>query len=440
MGRAKLARVFIENQKKRNISFRQKKRTLIKKAREFSILCDVPVCVIVFPFVEGNKKVVQPEIFSYKGEQEPQEIVNSDDSTTINPELGREMINRYLAYPKDFQKSKRSLNLSDVLKDVNVEKSSSIDQDLHNYTNLSKFTNDQLIELLGKLDHKIDSVKSRINVIKNVSKNDGFDAEQQEIEVLSDDDGFLLSDLDIDLDYDAMFEDLKGLTAPDYEGFYNMDMMGVTPNCIEIDQGSRFADNYPLQCAPMMGTTPSPTNNTDNNHGSRFADNYLLECIPMMSTTSTNNTDNNQESRFAGNYPLQRAPMMGTTSTSYTDNNQGFLQCVPMMGTTSTSYTDNNQGSSYADSYPLQCAPMMDTTSTSYTDNNQGSDNYPLQGNSMMVHSIYNNGVLGPQFADNYPLQCNLMMNRSIYNADLGQRFVDNYLLQHSYPMIGHAV
>ncbi|XP_021760172.1 agamous-like MADS-box protein AGL63 [Chenopodium quinoa] len=195
MGRAKLARVFIENQKKRNTSFRLKKGTLIKKALEFSILCDVPVCVIVFPFDEGNKKIVQPEIYSYKGEQEN---LNSAESTTNNPELGREIINRYL---------------SDVLKDVNEDKSSRIDQDLHNYTNLSKFTNDQLIELLGKLDNKIDIVKSRIDVIKNVNNNDGFDAAQQEIEVLSDDDGFLLSDLDIDLDVDVMFEDLKVLTV-----------------------------------------------------------------------------------------------------------------------------------------------------------------------------------------------------------------------------------
>ncbi|XP_021741272.1 agamous-like MADS-box protein AGL81 [Chenopodium quinoa] len=313
MGRAKSSNSFIEKKSKRSSCFRLKKQTLFKKARELSILCDVPTCVIVFPPKEDNAKSVEPEVISYYGEEQHQETQNA-----TNSELTHTKINRYIACPKDDSYKKRSSNLSDVLGDVNEEKNliRADDQDLKyniwsENTNLSDFTQDQLIQLLGNLDNKLDSVTRRMDVIK------GVEIDQQK-------NPLLLDDIFSQSDYDGLLEELLEPYVEDHTRFYNMDqrsgfvdnsllqslpMMGSNSSYYDVDQPSGFIDNCPLQSLLMMG-----------DQGPRFTDGVPLQCgFPTMGPTYCNQ----EESGFVDNqsFPMMDRPMYCDQVSGFVDDN-----------------------------------------------------------------------------------------------------------------------
>uniref|UniRef100_A0A803KXU1 MADS-box domain-containing protein n=1 Tax=Chenopodium quinoa TaxID=63459 RepID=A0A803KXU1_CHEQI len=111
MGRAKIAMEFIVKEKTRNATYGKRKKGLLKKAHELSILCNVPVCIIIYPYKEG-KQSSEAEVYAFKGDL----ITESnamDLSRATDPMVAREMIDRYVRIPNE-EKYKRALNLFDM--------------------------------------------------------------------------------------------------------------------------------------------------------------------------------------------------------------------------------------------------------------------------------------------------------------------------------------
>lgn len=96
MGRAKIPIKLIEKEKTRTSTFLKRKKGLMKKASELSTLCDVPICVIIYP--PSSVALVNPE---------PEVWPESGDKV-------QEILKRYTCLsPED--RHKRTLNLFDVL-------------------------------------------------------------------------------------------------------------------------------------------------------------------------------------------------------------------------------------------------------------------------------------------------------------------------------------
>ncbi|KAK9716262.1 hypothetical protein RND81_06G222000 [Saponaria officinalis] len=158
---------FITKEKVRNVTYAKRKKGLLKKGREFAILCNVPVCIIMYPH-EEEKQPYEPELYCFKGNNK----VNL--GRVKDPDLAREIIERYLAVPKE-ERVKRSLNLTDMFDEWTRKADQELNKLRHKnamakYPNMStwidNFTPGQLMEMLVYLDQKIGCVNQKIDMIK----------------------------------------------------------------------------------------------------------------------------------------------------------------------------------------------------------------------------------------------------------------------------------
>lgn len=83
MGRGRISMELIQKEKSRKTTFQKRKNGLLKKVNEFSILCDVDVCVVLYaPDFEGQG-FAEPEIWP-KDTREVQRILQKYYSTTVD--------------------------------------------------------------------------------------------------------------------------------------------------------------------------------------------------------------------------------------------------------------------------------------------------------------------------------------------------------------------
>lgn len=83
MGRERISMKLIQNEKSRKTTFQKRKKGLLKKANELSILCDVDVCVILYaPNFEGEG-FAEPETWP-KDTNEVQRILQKYYNTTVD--------------------------------------------------------------------------------------------------------------------------------------------------------------------------------------------------------------------------------------------------------------------------------------------------------------------------------------------------------------------
>ncbi|CAK8569724.1 unnamed protein product [Lathyrus sativus] len=83
MGRERISMKLIQNEKSRKTTFEKRKKGLMKKANELSILCDVDVCVILYKPNSEGQGFAEPEMWP-KDTNEVQRILQKYYNTTID--------------------------------------------------------------------------------------------------------------------------------------------------------------------------------------------------------------------------------------------------------------------------------------------------------------------------------------------------------------------
>ncbi|XP_047979283.1 agamous-like MADS-box protein AGL82 [Salvia hispanica] len=150
MGRAKLKMELIEKEKSRNTTFKKRKEGLIRKLSEFTTLCDVKACMIIY-----GPKQSRPEIWP------PQ-----------NPEQVRRIIELYKSKNSGSVKSfdvaeffkERKKQIEDELKKLKRKNQEAKYPTRPDHLNV--YNEQQLRHLHAALTSKAQCVKSRIEMLK----------------------------------------------------------------------------------------------------------------------------------------------------------------------------------------------------------------------------------------------------------------------------------
>ncbi|KAK2965620.1 hypothetical protein RJ640_002677 [Escallonia rubra] len=160
MGRAKLTMELISKEKSRNITFQKRKQGLIKKAFEFTTLCDVSACVIIYA-PDQNDGPAAPEIWP------------------PNPHEVKRIINAYKSNRKDSKK--RTCNVSDYFEDrkkkIEEELIKARQENLQAkyptwFDFMANLPVGQLREFANALDQKLEVSKARVRQL--ISGNSYF--------------------------------------------------------------------------------------------------------------------------------------------------------------------------------------------------------------------------------------------------------------------------
>ncbi|KAI5661642.1 hypothetical protein M9H77_20965 [Catharanthus roseus] len=156
MGRGKLNMELIRKEKSRNTTFKKRKEGLLRKIHEFTTLCDVSACMIIYGPKQEAIAGVEPEVWPENHEQVRQliEIYRSkckDSGSCRVYGLG------------DFF-SDRKRRMEDELEKLRKKNMESKFPTWIDFLNL--FSEMQLRSLAGGLSHKIEVVKNRIELIK----------------------------------------------------------------------------------------------------------------------------------------------------------------------------------------------------------------------------------------------------------------------------------
>ncbi|PON49223.1 MADS-box transcription factor [Trema orientale] len=194
MGRGKLKLELIKNEKSRKTTFQKRKKGMMKKASEFSILCDIDMCL----FVSGPKSDLdlaktRP---GQKKSHDHEVVAAASEIETFPPES-----DRVLRIIQKYQKAvmqrppNKSYNLAGLLAERNKKVHSDISRFRKKFYGLKYPTSaelidglsaDELEELVGRLDGKIDVVKKIIvekgkeNALRLVVNNNSHDDHQQQ--------------------------------------------------------------------------------------------------------------------------------------------------------------------------------------------------------------------------------------------------------------------
>lgn len=156
MGRGKLNMELIRKEKSRNTTFKKRKEGLLRKIHEFTTLCDVSACMIIYGPKQESGGAVEPEVW-------PE-----------NKEEVRQLIDIYRSKSRD-SGSCRVYGLCDFFDDRKKRMEDELEK-LRKKNTESKFptwidflsflSEMQLRNLASGLSHKIEIVKNRIESIK----------------------------------------------------------------------------------------------------------------------------------------------------------------------------------------------------------------------------------------------------------------------------------
>ncbi|KAL0454472.1 UNVERIFIED_CONTAM: Agamous-like MADS-box protein [Sesamum latifolium] len=165
MGRAKLKMELISNERSRILTFKKRKEGLTRKLHEFTTLCDVNACMIIY----GPKPENRPEIWPQNNPDEVRRMIE------VYKARNRDPGSKSFGLPDFFNDRKRKLEEELVkLRRQNLEAK---------YPTWFEFLNDlseaQLRDFAVGLKNKADSVKSRIEFLKSSrSSTSGLDFDQ----------------------------------------------------------------------------------------------------------------------------------------------------------------------------------------------------------------------------------------------------------------------
>ncbi|KAL8525655.1 hypothetical protein ACS0TY_015048 [Phlomoides rotata] len=161
MGRKKVKMELIQKHKARNIAFKKRKEGLIRKMKEFTTLCDVDACIIIYGPKQENGADVEPEIWP----QEPDEVgrmVNIYKAKKLLEDSGIKTFGL-----NDFfheRKKKIEDELSKLrMKNLEAKYPTKLNDEMEQW-NLP-----QLRQFAADLSLKVDYINSRIEILKTSS-------------------------------------------------------------------------------------------------------------------------------------------------------------------------------------------------------------------------------------------------------------------------------
>ncbi|KAK6143778.1 hypothetical protein DH2020_024126 [Rehmannia glutinosa] len=174
MGRSKLKMEMISNQKSRNLTFKKRKDGLIKKLHEFTTLCDVDACMIIYngPVQEQKDHATAVEQQDYIWPQNRDEVRRIIDLYKARKQGNYN--NKTCGLSDFFQERKRKAEEQLLkLKKNNMEAKYPVWDDFFNF-----LTESQLRQFGVGLNSKVESVKSRIELLKTSVKSRIFTHQQ----------------------------------------------------------------------------------------------------------------------------------------------------------------------------------------------------------------------------------------------------------------------
>ncbi|MCL7036856.1 hypothetical protein MKW94_012534 [Papaver nudicaule] len=159
MGRKKLPMELIQREKNRNETYRKRKQGLIKKLKEFTVLCEVEACMIAYGPKLGDRPV---EVETWPAEK-------PEDIDTVH-----KIIERYRKVPEE-DKQKRRQDLYDFFQarkkttevDLNKLRKKHDEFQFFDHEQFQGLDAEQLHQILQRLGSKMESVDQRIQQKKN---------------------------------------------------------------------------------------------------------------------------------------------------------------------------------------------------------------------------------------------------------------------------------
>ncbi|KAL1544636.1 agamous-like MADS-box protein AGL82 [Salvia divinorum] len=150
MGRAKLKMELIEKEKSRNTTFKKRKEGLIRKLNEFTTLCDVNACMIIYGPNQGR-----PEIWPPQNPEQVRRIIELYKSKNSSGIKKISVVNFFKDRKKQIEEELTKLRRK------NLEAKYPTRPDLLNVIN-----EPQLRQLHAILTDKADYVRSRIELLR----------------------------------------------------------------------------------------------------------------------------------------------------------------------------------------------------------------------------------------------------------------------------------
>ncbi|XP_042051279.1 agamous-like MADS-box protein AGL82 [Salvia splendens] len=150
MGRAKLKMELIEKEKSRNVTFKKRKEGLIRKLSEFTTLCDVKACMIIY-----GPNQTRPEIWPPQNPEQVRRIIDLYKSKNSGSVKSFGVVNFFKERKKQIEDELKKL------KRKNQEAKYPTRPELLNVIN-----EHQLRQLHAALTNKAQCVKSRIELLK----------------------------------------------------------------------------------------------------------------------------------------------------------------------------------------------------------------------------------------------------------------------------------
>lgn len=155
MGRGKLALELIPKEKARKITYEKRKKGLMKKAQEFTTLCGVDTCMIIYG-PAGSTATTEPEVWPASPEKVKLVIER------YKSEGADRRAKRTIGLPEFFANRKRKVD-AELAKArlANWEAKYPVSEAL-----IEGFSEEDLRRLLGSLGHKLEVAKARLAVMK----------------------------------------------------------------------------------------------------------------------------------------------------------------------------------------------------------------------------------------------------------------------------------
>ncbi|KAI6674035.1 hypothetical protein NL676_001941 [Syzygium grande] len=147
MGRRKLPLELIPNEKARRITYEKRKKSIMKKAQEFTTLCGVDTCMIIYGPEGSATSVTEPEVWPANREK-VKRIIERYMSEGVGPpcqEDGRRKVDTELAKAR-LANWKAEYPISEAL--------------------IEGLSEEDLKRLLGSLGHKLEAAEVRLALLK----------------------------------------------------------------------------------------------------------------------------------------------------------------------------------------------------------------------------------------------------------------------------------